>query len=420
MIFLFAYLPTTDQVPAAIIALCERLANEFQQYIIRTTSLRKVFLSIKGVYYQAEIMGQDITWIVPYRFSQKVPQDVDFRIMLTFLEFYQTFIGFTNFKLYSDIGLVYPPKLDQKRDDDAAGINALQIEKAGGNVLLEETQSNDVKDTSKQLKTLGEKLKSLNSTQEPIDANAIEQINEEPEDVQLDIFEPLTAEDTALAAPQQPTSVILFKHLTIFLSREVPRHTLEFPLLAFGARLSWDPILGGGSPMTEDSETITHQIVDRAVLAKRYPGRSYVQPQWVVDSINQGKLLPTADYAPGAILAPHLSPFVHIDPSGYDPMVELDDSQEEDEEEVDDEAELQQELEAEAKGIKFSDFKGSVEAPKRKRQVEEEDLRNIMMSNKQKKLYKKMKYSNQKKDETAENLRKKRKELRASKATKSN
>lgn len=32
----------------------------------------QVFLSIKGVYFQAEIQDQPVTWIVPYQFCQEV------------------------------------------------------------------------------------------------------------------------------------------------------------------------------------------------------------------------------------------------------------------------------------------------------------------------------------------------------------
>lgn len=38
--------------------------------------------------------------------------------MLTFLEFYQTLVGFVNFKLYSDINSVYPPKIDLLKNED--------------------------------------------------------------------------------------------------------------------------------------------------------------------------------------------------------------------------------------------------------------------------------------------------------------
>ncbi|CAB5396313.1 unnamed protein product, partial [Rhizophagus irregularis] len=86
MLFLFSTFPATDKIKSEIVTNCQRICVEFQHYIIHTRSLRKVFLSIKGIYYQTEIKGQTITWLVPYQFSQQVPDDVDFRVMLTFLE----------------------------------------------------------------------------------------------------------------------------------------------------------------------------------------------------------------------------------------------------------------------------------------------------------------------------------------------
>jgi len=32
----------------------------------------QVFLSIKGIYYQAEVLGQPVTWITPYAFAHDV------------------------------------------------------------------------------------------------------------------------------------------------------------------------------------------------------------------------------------------------------------------------------------------------------------------------------------------------------------
>jgi pescadillo len=76
-------MPTIHRIDAPKIANCERLCAEFQHYVIRSKSLRKCFLSVKGIYYQAEIEGEQITWIVPYKFSQHVliPNVIDHLII---------------------------------------------------------------------------------------------------------------------------------------------------------------------------------------------------------------------------------------------------------------------------------------------------------------------------------------------------
>lgn len=39
-----------------------------------------------------------------------LPNDVDYRVMLTFLEFYQTMLRFVHFRLYHMLGATYPPR----------------------------------------------------------------------------------------------------------------------------------------------------------------------------------------------------------------------------------------------------------------------------------------------------------------------
>jgi len=66
-------------------------------------------VSIKGIYYQCEIMGQTITYIVPFKYPASLPMDVDYRVMTTFLDFYVVLLKFVNFKLFSTLNLQYPP-----------------------------------------------------------------------------------------------------------------------------------------------------------------------------------------------------------------------------------------------------------------------------------------------------------------------
>ena len=41
----------------------------------------------------------------------QMPTDVDFRVMLTFVEFYSALMGFMNFRLYHSLNLKYPPQV---------------------------------------------------------------------------------------------------------------------------------------------------------------------------------------------------------------------------------------------------------------------------------------------------------------------
>ena len=57
--------------------------------------------------------------------TQVLPTDVDYRVMLTFLEFYQTLLQFVNFKLYNTLGVRYQPVVDSRLDEAAAGLASI-------------------------------------------------------------------------------------------------------------------------------------------------------------------------------------------------------------------------------------------------------------------------------------------------------
>lgn len=363
LLFLFATLPSTDHVPSKTVALCQRLCHEFQHYLIMTNSLRKSFLSIKGIYYQATIQGQDIMWLVPYRFVQRVNGDVDYRIMATFVEFYTTLLGFVNFRLYSSIGLRYPPKFDTRSDENGAELAAFTLEgRAVGEVpkALEaskaQSNGNSNKEVSKELQAKVDKvIKEADKDKE--DEQMVEAADEATD--AIDRFEPAAPEADTLPQPAMSGNEAgsLFAPFVFYISREAPKAPLEFILRSFGCkRVGWASVLGDGAFTHDETDPrITHQIVDRPQLPQeslpaipaadkdavqkvqpgtRIPGRTYVQPQWVWDCINDGKLLRADLYAPGTTLPPHLSPWVKASRGAYDPRATLAEQEEEDEAEI--------------------------------------------------------------------------------------
>ncbi|PMD24478.1 pescadillo [Hyaloscypha hepaticicola] len=366
MLFLFANLPSTPTVPAKMIARCERLCLEFQHYLIVSNSLRKSFLSIKGIYYQATIQGQDILWLVPYKFNQRVTGDVDFRIMGTFVEFYHTLLGFVNFRLYTSIGLVYPPKFDKTRDDQGAELGAFALEANGVGAIEQPKQienGESAKPDPKLQAEIDKLMSQLNeSEKEPETSQTLpEEEGDEEEQTtdMIDKFEPAAPGGDILPQPSYSATdpSTLFSNFTFFLSRETPRQPLEFILRAFGCkRIGWDAVLGEGAyTHNELDPSITHQVVDRPPIqatqesneeeeggdnqtsqklkaGARVPGRIYIQPQWVWDSVNDEELKRPDLYAPGAQLPPHLSPFVKKVRGQYDPSAPLNEQEREDEE----------------------------------------------------------------------------------------
>ncbi|PCH33558.1 hypothetical protein WOLCODRAFT_135189 [Wolfiporia cocos MD-104 SS10] len=477
MIFLFASLPADGKIATSLIENCSRLASEWQLYVMHTHALRKIFLSIKGVYYQAEIMDQTVTWLVPYQFTQNIPADVDVRVMLTFLELYQTLLGFVFFKLYTDAGLVYPPPRDSEKDETGAGVGAFRLQEATSSQHINGLKTKEVEVNGKRVssKEVRQTIKSI-STGESGDGD-IDMLDADPtaaEDDEEFVPQPSAAnpEEAAalptlktLAALPQSGSSKLFAPYTFWLSRETSRPIFEFIVRSFGGRLGWPESSGSGSPFDETDESITHVIIDRPLVKRpnetraereRRARRKCVQPQWVVDCINAGRILLEEPYMQGKILPPHLSPFGDR-ADAYDPTVglqgqehDMEDEEEEAEEvgaedgdvgegeeqqavkpeqaalkaaaEAEDEAALRAaELEAEAAGVDYGTFekearKAQKKSKKATAQEEGEgkgegEMNKMMMSKRQRKLYERMKHGEKKRATERENLEEKRRAI---------
>ena len=179
---LFAVLPADKRhgIPAEVLLESRRLSLEFQSYVTKMHALRKIFISVKGIYYQAVVHGQEITWLTPHALAQTLPEDVDYRVMLTFLDFYTSMLGFVNYKLYFDQGLRYPPVLDTKLEDAAGGIVAV-IHDLADEMATDKTQgyaggakkkSQQAKLTEARLATLGDKLAQIGDDEVDEEAEA--------------------------------------------------------------------------------------------------------------------------------------------------------------------------------------------------------------------------------------------------------
>lgn len=451
MLFLFAQIPATDSISYKVTQDAERLCNQWMAYVAREGLLTKVFVSIKGVYYEAKVKGQTILWLVPFKFTQNMPDDIDFRVMLTFLEFYTTLVQFVLFKLYTEAGLVYPPEINQDKIKGVGGLSAyilktqgaVQAAAAAAAASLSKESTEEPVDVASKV----DMTKVQNANQEKEQDSSDSESEYEDADDNLDHFTvgAGSSEVNELAQPvAKEDKPLLFANKVFYVGREVPLDIIEFVVSAFGGKVisesALDEMIDNEDPEAPnkvdassiDLSTVTHQICDRPSVPNRIPGRVYVQPQWVFDCVNKAELVSTADYVPGATLPPHLSPWG--DDSGYNPEEEVEGDEEEDEEivvaegdedqedEEEDEEEdkdvvaAQKELEQESKGVynkNNTNVNAKNKSKKRKPTEEEEakELRKMMMSNRQRKLYNKIQGSADANKAREEELRKKRRKI---------
>jgi len=351
LVFLFASLAPSKFVHAARVSACARLRREFLAYVARTHSLRHVFISIKGIYYQADVHGVSLTWVEPHHsFAQQPTMSVDYRVMLSFLELYEALLTFVNFKLYHDLGAAYPPDIDVSADDAGAHLGATVLRRpplavAALPLAHHLAQAEAAAPSSVALGALeapraleapsGSQLISLRAKLSRVDNDGVAGVDGGVKPgvkndggvgtgvvttalksaAAVDAWSgdvPLlgaTVADAQALSPEAMTLRTLFSACYFFCGCETPVPSLEFVILSCGGHVGWQ---GEASPFGEDDARVTHQVIDRpSVPARAIAEKSVgVQPQWVYDCVNARQLLPTHAYRPGATCPPHLSPFI--------------------------------------------------------------------------------------------------------------
>jgi len=362
LVFLFANFPLLKKLYEPRLRLCRRLSVEFLHYVITSGSLKKCFISIKGYYFQAEIRGETITWIIPHKLGHKNPADVDFKIMATFLEFFTTLLGFVNYKLFTEFGLFYPPKLSFSATTSLSKL------------CSEDEFSEEF------LASLG--LPLMKRPQ----ANLVDQLEVDTEAAEL-LGDQKVNEERQKKEEETKKIQTLFEKCKFFISREVPREMFAFVIRACGGSVSWDKSLHAGSTYDVTDETITHQIVDRPNLTDMVVNRIYVQPQWIFDSVNARKLLPVDNYLPGSVLPPHLSPFVEEKEGDYVPPEKLGARQPD----IDEEAQISNDKKTNSLSINLSENSaylsgGTSQKRKRKDDVADNPTNEMKQDNKEERL----------------------------------
>ena len=358
LVYLFAALPSENTIKAKVTNKAKALASAWGAYCATTFCITKSFISVKGIYMEASIRGSTVRWVVPHSFTQFLPEDVDYKVMQTFFEFYETLLDFVLFKLYNDIGVRYPLHINDPSNNVSgsksailgANLKALKNALNSSKGAISAAVSESVKDNAdgakadadskpKTTRKSKELIKSVGAALSKINEDSDASGDEDEDEDNTDVAGPLKVALETMAEEEDRTALPgamageaseldddalkrkhLFAGLTFFLSREIPRGYLELVCLAFGGNVGWE---GDDSPISAKDPKITHHIVDRPKLPSSYDSlpksREYVQPQWILDCTNFMYILPISKYAVGVTLPPHLSPWIDDEEEGYIP-----------------------------------------------------------------------------------------------------
>lgn len=144
-----------------------------------------------------------MTWVAPYAFNQRLPFDIDYKVMSTFREFYVALLRFINFKVFSDLGVAYPPQLNSLADEE---------------VHLECSQVRELQDSASK------------KFQAQYDAS-VAQIGVSDEFKETPEIKELTKKHESLKRQRR-----LFAKCTFLLGRETPIYCLQYLILSFGGQ----------------------------------------------------------------------------------------------------------------------------------------------------------------------------------------
>lgn len=332
------------KIPEKKVKEAQRLVREWEAYVVETHAITKAFISVKGFYFQAFVEGVNVTWIVPHSFSL-VENNVDYSVIVPFIDVYITLASFVNYKLYADRDLLYPPTINEammkageyiaavslhKREDLVPQIDSKKTASEGEEKTQLEIESEKrIAEISQKMSSIAKSDKeaaaAAAAADEPVDIvdddEDVEEDESENEEESSEKTEETDAKMDGESANKNNNKKAagfgrLFDKCKFYLGREVPHRPLELLIKSSGGEVAWDSPF---APYARDDATITHEVMDRDAVIERVAGRDYMQPQWVFDCVNERMLIPVDEYAPGKQPPPHLSPFVRESADDYTP-----------------------------------------------------------------------------------------------------
>nr|GEU44504.1 pescadillo homolog [Tanacetum cinerariifolium] len=191
-----------------------------------------------------------VTWLTPLALQQVIPQDVDYKIMLTFLVFYETLLGLpiSNFEL---INLKYPHILDPRLKALAADLYAL-------------TRYVGAKDWT-------------NGTNDEESKLRLAQLQDQVPSSEPGALMNLVVNATFVSKNDEETRVCktVFQNKPFFLGREGPGKSLLSVITSFGDVVSW---LGDRAPFEESNQDMTliiRLLIGRLKVTSLFPKTIY-------------------------------------------------------------------------------------------------------------------------------------------------
>ena len=250
MLYCVKYLPCNEYIGSKEIQKSADLISQFELLLKKLKiGITKSFISIKGVYIQFHLQDQPITFVVPLHANQVEDIDVDYKVMSTFHIYYQCVLEHFLFKMAKMNKFEYP---------------------------LQETSTSE-KEAEKVI---------VDTPVEDVDAD----ITLKDFDVKKTLF-------------QASENANLFDSKTFLLHREIPNGLFKFIIECCGGNVVT------AEQVADDMNVI--EVVDKplAMLKLKNETNRAVQPQYIIDCLNSGKLIAFEGYRAGESLPPHASPF---------------------------------------------------------------------------------------------------------------